>query len=31
VSCFCWAMYLRILRRHLEYGEEVEYERRLDV
>ena len=31
VSCFCWAMYLRILRRNLEYGEFVEYEKRLDV
>lgn len=31
VSCFCWAMYLRILRRKLEYGETVEYEKRLDV
>ncbi|HET7750820.1 MAG TPA: SRPBCC domain-containing protein [Terriglobales bacterium] len=31
VSCFCWAMYLRILRRNLEYGETVEYEKRLDV
>lgn len=31
VSCFCWAMYLRILRRNLEYREFVEYERRLDV
>jgi uncharacterized protein YndB with AHSA1/START domain len=31
VSCFCWAMYLRILRRNLEYGETVEYERRLDA
>ena len=31
VSCFCWAMYLRILRRNLEYGETVEYERRLEV
>jgi uncharacterized protein YndB with AHSA1/START domain len=30
-SCFCWAMYLRVLRRFLEHGEEVEYERRLDV
>ena len=30
-SCFCWAMYLRILRRYLEHGEEVEYEARLDV
>lgn len=31
VSCYCWAMYLRVLRRHIEYGEEVPYERRLDV
>jgi uncharacterized protein YndB with AHSA1/START domain len=31
VSCFCWAMYLRILRRNIEYGENVEYERRLDA
>lgn len=31
VSSFCWAMYLRILRRNLEYGETVEYEKRLDV
>jgi len=31
ISCFCWAMYLRILRRNLEYGDTVEYERRLDV
>lgn len=31
VSCFCWAMYLRILRRNLEYGEIVDYEKRLDV
>ncbi len=31
VSCFCWAMYLRILRRYLEHGELVPYEQRLDV
>ena len=31
VSCYCWAMYLRILRRNLEHGETVEYEKRLDV
>jgi uncharacterized protein YndB with AHSA1/START domain len=31
VSVHCWAMYLRLLRRHLEEGEVVEYERRLDV
>jgi uncharacterized protein YndB with AHSA1/START domain len=31
VSCFCWAIYLRILRRNLEYGEMVEYEKRLEV
>lgn len=29
ISCHCWAMYLRILRRYLEHGEEVPYERRL--
>jgi uncharacterized protein YndB with AHSA1/START domain len=31
VSCNCWAMYLRILRRNLEHGESVPYESRLDV
>lgn len=31
VSCYCWPMYLRVLRRNLEHGEFVEYERRLDV
>jgi len=31
ISSHCWAMYLRILRRHLEHGETVPYERRLDV
>jgi uncharacterized protein YndB with AHSA1/START domain len=31
VSCCCWAMYLRLLRRHVELGEVVPYERRLDV
>lgn len=31
VSCYCWAMYLRILRRYIEHGEEVPYERRLDA
>jgi len=31
VSCYCWAMYLRILKRNLEHGESVPYERRLDV
>jgi hypothetical protein len=31
VSCFCWAMYLRILRRNAEHGEIVEYEKRLDA
>ena len=29
-SAFCWAMYLRILRRFLEHGEIVPYEKRLD-
>jgi hypothetical protein len=31
ISCHCWAMYLRLLRRHLEHGESVPYEDRLDV
>lgn len=31
ISCHCWAMYLRILRRYLEHGEVVPYEDRLDV
>jgi len=30
-SAFCWAMYLRVLRRFLEAGETVPYERRLEV
>ena len=30
ISCYCWAMYLRILRRHLENGEVVPYEKRLE-
>lgn len=31
VSTFCWAMYLRVMRRHVEHGEVVAYEQRLDV
>jgi uncharacterized protein YndB with AHSA1/START domain len=31
ISCHCWAMYLRILRRYLEHGEVVPYEERLNV
>jgi len=31
VSCYCWAAYLRILRRYVEHGERVPYEKRLDV
>jgi uncharacterized protein YndB with AHSA1/START domain len=30
-STFCWAMYLRLLRRYLERGETVPYEERLDA
>lgn len=30
-SSYCWAMYLRILKRHLEFGESVPYTQRLDV
>lgn len=31
ISCHCWAMYLRVLRRRLEHGETVAYEDRLHV
>ncbi len=31
VSCHCWALYLRILRRNLEAGEAVGYEDRLNA
>jgi uncharacterized protein YndB with AHSA1/START domain len=31
ISSFCWAMYLRLLRRFIEHGETVPYESRLDV
>ncbi|MCH8956850.1 SRPBCC domain-containing protein, partial [candidate division KSB1 bacterium] len=31
VSCYCWAMYLRLLKRYVEHGETVPYEDRLDV
>ncbi|MDZ4863945.1 MAG: SRPBCC domain-containing protein [Gemmatimonadota bacterium] len=30
-SSYCWAMYLRILKRYLEFGERVPYDRRLEV
>ena len=30
-SAYCWASYLRILRRHLEYGEDVPYAQRDSV
>ena len=30
-SSYCWAMYLRILKRYLEKGEQVPFENRLDV
>ncbi len=31
LSCYCWAMYLRILKRYVEFEEFVEYEQRLIV
>jgi hypothetical protein len=31
ISCYCWAMYLRLLKRYVEYGEVVPYEKRLEV
>jgi len=30
-SCYCWAMYLRLLKRYVEQGEVVPYDRRLAV
>ncbi len=30
-SAYCWAMYLRILKRYIEFGEQVPYEKRLSV
>jgi uncharacterized protein YndB with AHSA1/START domain len=31
ISCYCWAMYLRLLKRYIERGEVVPYEQRLEV
>lgn len=31
ISCFCWAMYLRLMRKYVETGEVVPYEKRLDI
>ena len=31
VSCYCWAMYLRLLRRYVVHGEVVAYKDRLDA
>ena len=31
VSCFCWAMYLRLMKRFVEFGEVVPYNDRLEV
>ena len=31
ISSYCWAMYLRILKRYVEIGEKVPYENRLNV
>ena len=31
ISCYCWAMYLRLLKRYVERGEIVPYENRLEV
>jgi len=31
VSAHCWALYLRLLRRYLEHGDVVPYDRRLDA
>jgi hypothetical protein len=31
ISIYCWAMYLRILKRYVEFGEQVPYEKHLQV
>ena len=31
ISSYCWAMYLRVMKRKLEHGEVVPYAERLDV
>lgn len=31
ISNYCWAMYLRLLKRYVEHGEFVQYEDRLEV
>jgi uncharacterized protein YndB with AHSA1/START domain len=31
MSCYCWAMYLRVMRRYLEYGDSIPYSQRLDA
>ena len=31
ISCYCWAMYLRLLKRYVEFEEEVPYADRLEV
>jgi uncharacterized protein YndB with AHSA1/START domain len=31
ISCYCWAMYLRLLKRYVERGEVVAYENRLEA
>lgn len=31
ISSYCWAMYLRVLKRYIEHGERVPYTDRLDV
>lgn len=31
ISSYCWAMYLRVLRRYLELGEKVPYDERLQA
>jgi uncharacterized protein YndB with AHSA1/START domain len=31
ISCYCWAMYLRLLKRYVEFGEIIPYEKRLEA
>ena len=30
-SCYCWAMYLRLMKRYVEFGEIVPYKDRLEA
>lgn len=31
ISCYCWAMYLRLLKRFVQHGERIPYDKRLEA